>query len=283
MHRGLLALALASSMGLAVGRFGAASADSAPADPCFSAPVEGQKLQREGRLIEARDRFASCARNTCPAEIVTDCSRWMSEVEAASPSVVVAVRDAQRRDILDVRVSVDGKPSGVVSSRAMALDPGAHTFVFQRPGSPDVTVDVLLREGEKNREVAASLDTSAGASVGAASPPGEAWVAERPVPASAWIAGGFGVLGLAGFATFGALGIGARGTDHCDTGCTQSQKEAVDSKYTIANVSLGVGVLALGAAAWLYLTRPAIERPASAFVDVRALPGGAFAAVGSTF
>lgn len=256
-----------------------AAADSAPVDPCFAAPVEGQKLQREGKLLEARERFAFCARDTCPSVIVGDCARWMSDVEAASPSVVALARDAQHHDVLDVHVSIDGKPPVDLTSRAISLDPGAHRLVFQHPGSPDAAVDVMLREGEKNREVAAMFDTGAVA----VSPPREAPGVERPVPASAWIAGGVGVLGLASFATFGALGVSARGSDHCDTGCTQSQKDAVDSKYLIANISLGVGVVALGAAAWFYFTRPATERPASAFVDVRALPGGGFAVIGSKF
>jgi hypothetical protein len=276
----LLSCACIAWFGLLAPR--SAPADSAPVDPCFAAPVEGQKLQREGKLIEAGKRFAFCARPTCPSEIVGDCARWLGEVEAATPSVVFAARDAQRRDVFDVRVSIDGKPAVDVKSRAIPLDPGPHKVVFQHPGSADVPVDVMLREGEKNREVAASFVTSGGA-VPASPRPGDAARAEHPIPPSVWIAGGTGMVAMAGFATFGALGISERGSDHCDTGCAQPQKDAVDTKFLIANISLGVGVVGLGVAAWLYLTRPVTERPASAFLDLRPLPGGGFAVVGSRF
>lgn len=248
------------------------------ADACYSAPVDGQTLQRAGKLLEARERFAGCARTSCPPEIVADCSRWLSDVEAATPSVVMAARDGEGHDVVDVRVVIDGRAPVDLSARAIPLDPGAHKLVFQRAGSADVSVDTLLREGEKNREVAVRF----GVAPGAAGEPGSPR-AGRPVPLAVWIAGGAGALGLASFATFGALGVSERGANHCDSGCTQGQKDAVDSKYLVANVSLGVGVVGLGVATWLYLARPAAEAPGAASIDVRPLPGGAFAAYGASF
>jgi hypothetical protein len=257
----------------------AAAAEPPQQDACFSAPVEAQKLQRDGRLLEARERFAACARNTCPPEIVTDCARWVTDVNAAIPSVVMAARDGQRRDVVDARVSIDGRAGVEVTGRAIPLDPGSHKFVFQSLGHPDVAVDVLLREGEKNREVSATLSDR-----WAPAPPApRSDAGDRPVPASVWIVGGVGTLGLASFSAFGALGVAARSADHCDTGCTQTQKGDVDSKFMIANVSLGVAVVGLGVATWLFLARPATERPPSALVDLRAVPGGGVAVLGSRF
>ncbi len=263
-----------------LGSPGAVRADPAPADACFSAPVEAQRLQRDGKLIQARALYASCARNACPPEIVKDCARWMTDVDAATPSVVAVARDAQQRDALDARVSIDGQPASDVTARAIPLDPGMHKFVFQRTKGDPSTAQVLLREGEKNREVVATFGATAESPEAAA--PVRATV-ERPVPAGAWIAGAIGAVGMASFATFGSLALAARGADHCDVGCTEAQKGAVDSKFMVANISLGVGVVGLGVATWLFLARPAVERPSAARVDVRSFPGGAVAVVSSSF
>jgi hypothetical protein len=242
-------------------------------NPCLTAPVEGQQLQKAGKLIEARDRYATCSLNTCPAEVVEDCMRWVRLVDDALPSLVTAARDAGGRDLADVRVSVDGKPPADVSPRAIRLDPGPHRFVFQRAGSADVAQDVIVREGEKNRQVVATFGVPPSAETPAAPPPPRS--TERPVPMSAWLVGGVGAVALVGFATFATLGVMDRATNHCDTGCPADQKSAVDTKFVIADVSLGVGVVALAVAAWLYLSRPTVERSVGAvhvgpgFVGVR--------------
>jgi hypothetical protein len=255
-------------------------ADS-PADACLSTPVQAQTAQRAGKLVEARRLYESCARNVCPPEIVSDCSRWFSEVEAATPSVVLAARDPQHGDLLDARVSIDGAEAAPVTARAVALDPGAHHLVFQRPGAPDVAVDVVLREGEKNRAVSATFGGSPASST--SPPPADDSSQHRPVPLIVWIAGGVGVMGMASFATFGALGVSERAGAHCDTGCGASDKSSVDSKYLIANVSLGVGLVGLGVATWMYLARPSTEPAKTAVVDMRPTPGGAVATFGGTF
>jgi hypothetical protein len=237
---------------------GAPARAAGGSDACLAAPVEGQKLQRAGKLLDARDRFASCSLNTCPAEVVEDCMRWARQVDDALPSVVVAARDTKGKDLLDVRVSIDGKPPAEMSTRAVRLDPGSHTFVFQREGSADVKQQVMLREGEK-REVLATFGAPPDTSSPTTPATSTATVSERPVPVAAWLAGGVSGLALISFATFGTLGVMDRGTDHCDTGCPSDQKSGIDAKFLVADVSLGVGVVALAVAAWLYLSRPSVE------------------------
>ena len=238
-------------------------ARGAGADRCLTAPVEGQKLQKAGKLLDARDRYATCATNACPAEVVEDCMRWMRQVDDALPSVVVAARDPKGHDLMDVTVSIDGKPATEMGTRAVRLDPGSHLFVFHRNGSADQQQQVMLREGEKNREVLATFGTlpapaAATGGLQAAPPSGD-----RPIPVAAWVAGGVGALALVSFGTFGTLGVMDRTTDHCDTGCPPDPKSSVDSKYLVANVSLGVSVVALAVATWLYLSRPTVEPPAA--------------------
>jgi hypothetical protein len=234
-----------------------AGAHAAPPDSCLTAPIDGQKAWKAGRLLEARDDFAICSLRTCPAEVVDDCMRWMRQVDEALPSVVVAARDGKGRDLVDVRVSIDGMPPAAAAARAIRLDPGAHTLLFHREGSADVSEQVLLREGEKNREVLATFGGPASASSTAAPQSSDRAGSERPVPVPAWVFAGVGAVALVSFATFGTLGILDRGADHCDTGCPADQKNAIATKFLIADVSLGVGVVALAVATWFYLSRPA--------------------------
>ena len=241
-----------------------AAARADDADACLQAPVDGQKLQREGKLLRARERFAACARQTCPAEIVQDCTRWTRQVEDALPSIVVAARDGAGRDVLDVRVAIDREPAAPVSARAVDLDPGAHKLVFSREGSAPIEKEIFVREGEKNREVVATFAALVPAPPAPLSPTPEPLVVERPIPPAAWIVGGVGVLGVASFATFGILGLSDRSAHHCDVGCATSDKEAVDTKFRVADVSLAVGAIALGIATWLFLARPTVEHAAHA-------------------
>jgi hypothetical protein len=265
----------------------AALAASGPAaradDACMTAPVQGQQLQRAGKLLAARDRFAACARKSCPAEIVADCSQWAQQVASALPSVVLAARDPAGNDLVDVRVAIDGQPEAGLSVRAVELDPGSHHFVFRRQGSADVAVDVLLREGEKDRKVGVTF----GAPPPPASPPaagdqpGEA--SSRPIPLAVWIAGGVGVVGMAAFAGFGAIGVSDRSSSGCDVGCSQSDKSRVDLELRVADISLAVGVVGLGVATWLFLARPTVTESQPVALDVHPTRGGGVATLGLRF
>jgi hypothetical protein len=242
-------------------------------DPCLTSPVEGQKLQREGKLLEARERFDACARNTCPTEIVQDCTRWARSVEDALPSVVIAARDSQGRDLLDVRVSIDGRDPAELSERAMSLDPGTHRFVFERAGSANIEQQVLLREGEKNRQIKVTFELRPTVTQTAKheQPVRERKTTSAPVPAGAWIMGGVGVAALASFGTFAVVGINQRSRDGCDTGCTQAESDSVNRKFLVADVSLGVGIVALGIATWITLSRPEVVTRSGHAVDVTTL------------
>jgi hypothetical protein len=263
----------------------ASTAEARAADVCLSAPVEGQKLQRAGNLMRARERFAQCAQKACPPQIVQDCTQWSQDVERALPSVVVAARGAQGEDIVDARVSIDGQPPVLVTARAIELDPGPHHFVFSHAASPDVSIDALLREGEKNREIRATLR---GEPAPARPPPSDSisireGEAVRIVPPASLIAGGLAVGGLGVFAVLGTMGVVRRGNDHCATGCLAADKNSVDADFVAADVGLGVGLVATGVAAWLYLARPKAARAPTALFDVSPSRTGALATFGLRF
>jgi hypothetical protein len=252
-------------------------------DECLKAPVEGQQLQRDGKLIDAHDRFVKCASRSCPPEIVQDCTRWAREVDEATPSVVVAARDAQGHELTDVLVSIDGAAPTQGGARAIPLDPGPHKFVFVRTGHAEIVDQAVLHEGEKNREVVATYPSPVSSKL--ENEPRAPLPLSRPVPVLVWVAGGVSVAAFAVFGTFGALGVSERSADHCGppSGCPQSEKSVVDTKFIVADVGLGVGVVALGVAAWQFFARPSIPRQGAAIVDFHAVSGGGVATLGGRF
>ena len=100
----------------------------------------------------AGESFAECSSPSCPASVRDDCSKWRSEVQAQTPTVVVDAKTPDGHDASDVTVSVDGVVvAKKLDGRAVAVDPGAHRISFMRAGSSPITEDVIFKEGVKNR------------------------------------------------------------------------------------------------------------------------------------
>jgi hypothetical protein len=76
-----------------------------------------------------------------------------------------------------------------------------------------------------------------------------------------WALGGLGVVGLASFATFDALGWATHNSlrHSCGPFCSDDQARPVRIEYGIGDVSLAVSVLSLGVATWLFLARPTVR------------------------
>jgi hypothetical protein len=82
------------------------------------------------------------------------------------------------------------------------------------------------------------------------------------------VLGGAGALAVVSFATFAGLGLSARSSDHCATGCAPAQYDDVMTKLRVADASLAVGIVALGVATVLYLTRSADKAHAPAIATI---------------
>ncbi|WP_437669310.1 hypothetical protein [Sorangium sp. So ce131] len=292
--RRALTLALTAALALAGTR---AHADK---QACAAAYERAQDLRREGRLLDAREALITCSQPSCPAAAVADCGPWLAEVEQSLPSVVIAARDARGRERLDVRVLVDGRlVAPALDGKAVPVDPGAHTFRYEPAGGPAVEEHVVIREGEKNRRLTVTLGAPpAGADARAPQPerresPAASRSSDAPassVPALVWVFGGAGVAGLAVFAAAGAMSLGAEADlrASCAPRCAEGDVSAIRVQHAVADVGLGVGVLSLGAAAWLYFTRPAAAAPPKARSGaprpvVRPFIAGAAAGVEGTF
>ena len=262
----------------------ATAQDDVEKQACVDAYGKAQRLRRAEDLIAAREQILVCARATCPAAIKNDCVPWLEEVNGAMPSVVLGVRDGAGRDRVDVRVTMDGKPlMEHLDGKSVQLNPGAHKFRFEVEGEEAVEVDVLIKTGEKNRSVTVTVGKPAETPVGI----GEPGVEERPTPALVYVFGGVGLLGWGGLAYFGTrFDSQVNDLNRCDPNCPQTQIDDAASTRRLAFVSLGVGAVGTGLAAYFYLTRPTVTSagtaaPATTFGIVPMRQGAAGMVVGS--
>jgi hypothetical protein len=181
-----------------------------------------------------------------------------------------------------------------LDGRPVPVDPGVHVFRFESTAAPGVTADaqVLVRAGEKNREIVVTLAVPAAAGATAAPEPAPGGSTAPPassgVPALTWVFGGVAVAALGtalAFEVAQALDYNHL-SDTCAGHCPPDQVNHVATERWIAGGAAGVGVLALGAAAYVLLTRPSA---AHAFasppvgVEVVALPRGAVGVVAGRF
>jgi len=140
----------------------------------------------------------------------------------------------------DARVSIDGGQETDADGTPIALDPGAHRYRVLLGDAHASEGDLQLRLDEPTRRLEVSLHT--------------ATAAGHPIPTLSWVLGGVGVAGVAGFV---GLGLSSRALEQdlersCSPLCADSQIERVQQRALLANVSLGIGLTSLAAAAVVY-------------------------------
>jgi hypothetical protein len=264
---------------------------------CFDAYPAAQRLRKQGKLREARAQLVLCSQEECPAEVRSDCGTWLGEVDRAMPSVVIEARDPRGDETAAVRVLVDGVLLAErLDGKAIELDPGEHAFRFQHAGQTQERT-ILIREGEARRKIEVRFSTppaaSASASASAPPPPASSLPLEfssspegmpRPSSTLGYALSGIGILALAGSAYFYLDGRGFESDlkKTCAPACSPDQMAPLKRRDLLAGVSLGVGVVSLGAAAYLLL-RPAPAESVAARFELAPLPGGAFATYQGAF
>ncbi len=224
--------------------------DDTEKSACRDAAESGQQLRSEGRLLDARERFFLCAKDTCPRVIQIDCARWADEIEASLPTLVFHATD-RGRDITLVSVAMDGRDlKKTLDGKAIAVDPGAHRFTFTYHGA-SITEAIVANEGEKNRQVVARFGTVEES----VAPPPAVERAPQAIPPGTWALGGVGAAALASFSYFGLTGrADLRGLrSGCAPFCTDAQVVPVRRELLAADVSLVIGAVALGVAAYLLI------------------------------
>lgn len=214
-----------------------------PAEACADASEKGQLLRIHGKLREARTQFLACVKDACPAVVRKDCGQFLVDVEAATPTVVLAVRD-EKGDLTDVRVTANGQViADRLEGKSIAMDPGVYELRFEAKGHVSATQKVVVREGERNRVIGVTLAT-------------EQLVADAPKPpVAAWVFAGVAVVGAS---AFGVLGLSARSQyrdlkDTCAPRCDEDDIDRAKRTAAFADVALVLGVASAGVATWLFV------------------------------
>jgi hypothetical protein len=271
-----------------------AGAQSGTKEQCLSAYSSAQDLRQQGHLLDAREKLLICARQPCPAVLRTDCSSWLSEVQKLLPSIVLGAHRPAGPDWVDVTVRLDGAVlTRRLDGKAIAVDPGEHLLSFDVDGQSTVQEHVVIREGEKARDIVVTIGGPLAEAQGPAGrPPAEAQGSASQPPgnrpreasnawtgAAPWFAGTAAVA-LGVFAYFAVAGLSR--WDHCHQGgCSASDRSFVDTQWIGADVALGVGAVATGITAYLYLSRPRSGPPAR--VSAAPVRGGGLIVMDATF
>lgn len=239
------------ALGLAVAV--AAVAEDAPAadEACFQSYTEAQARRRKNELARAKESLKACLAPSCPALLRTDCQAWLAEIEAETPSIAIDT-DAPPGPSA---VTVDGR--SVTLHEDVVLDPGPHRIrVETARGAREVTIE--LHKGEKKRRVLVSFAEAVR--------PAPPTVTTRPLPAGFWIASAVSVLALGTFGVAGGIGLQDQSSleDRCAPRCPPEDSARVSRAFLVADVALGVSVVAATTALVFLFTRPNVTTTASA-------------------
>ncbi|MCW5835343.1 MAG: hypothetical protein KIS78_23280 [Labilithrix sp.] len=293
---GVVAAVAVMSTALAEGVAFAAPDDR---EQCAASAEQAQQLRDEGKYRRAREQMLVCARDVCPGPIKSDCGKWLTELDRDAPTVVFGARDNNGVDVLDVQVSMDGALiQERLDGKPVLVDSGEHTFRFESKDGGVKEERVLVRAAEKARPLIATFpspvvpekdkDKDKGADTGV--PPAESG---SLVPTL--IVGGIGVVALGSFAFFGISGKNAvDDLQECKPTCSEDKVDSARTKLIIADISLGVGVVALGVAAYMFFTRPTVDtskaqastqakKDTALRFDAGPIAGGGYAGLGGTF
>jgi hypothetical protein len=262
----------------------------ARADPrqCIKLNDEAADARAVHQLLTARQAYRACVDEPeCPDVVLAECTASLEDLKETIPSFIVSIEDAEQNDIEDPSLVVDGRDITLDGS-TLELDPGPHDFVASSRGLTS-RVRVEAREHELNRRIEIILRT---APVVAAIPTPARAAAVQPVEVQragpsylpSYVLAGAGAVGLMGFGYFALSGHSELSDlDRCKPSCSHDDVQRVHTKYHLADASLGVSVVALAAAAYLYWRNrrePVASRNASLLLDVRSGPGLAMVTFG---
>lgn len=243
---------------------------SAQRSQCLSAHADAQRLRMKGSLLSAREKLLVCGQSECPGPVANDCAGWLAEVDVSLSSVVFAVSDERGHDLVNARVSTNGRVlSEHADGRALLLDPGTYTFLFEAPGHAKAEQTISMRQSEKNRIVRVQLASLSAAGTEATAPLASSTAntpreRSHPVPLATYILGGAALVGIGGFAYFGLNGRAKyRDAQRCMRDCDEIIS-AGKRDYIIADIALAIAIASAPAAIIVYfVAQPDDPEPSS--------------------
>lgn len=235
-----------------------ARADEAGKRACVRANEEGQDLRRDGKLLDARNRFTTCSTPSCPNILRQDCIVRRDEVERAIPAIRFIVMDSRRARVPNASVTVDGIEVGRRPDEAIEVDPGEHTFEVTLAGHERAVRRFALREGDGRRDETIVLQATEAAP--------SATSTTDPYRVVAYGIGGVGVVllgvgtyfGLAAKSTYDEASSATncpRGPASCNDAALEGAKRA-DDQAAVSTATFIVGGLLVAGGVVLYFTAP---------------------------
>jgi hypothetical protein len=236
-----------------------AAAEAPPPNECIEAYEQVQALREQGSLLDARQKVIVCARDACPKVLAAECAQWLDQISQSLPSVVIGAQSPDGKDLIQVRVLLDGKPfAEQIGARAQSVDPGSHLFRFESAEHGAVELKVVIREGEKNRRIVATFEKKPEPAGPAAPSQGS-----NAGPIVGWTLGGVGLAGMAVGIVFEALGLSKAGElDSCKPACPTDETAIMSRNFVIGDVTLIAGAVALAAGVVVLIATYPSEQPA---------------------
>jgi len=264
-----------------------------------------EKAKEVGRspvqFTAAAEWFGECARPTCPLAMRRKCAAVQARITAKLPSVVPVVTGASGGSVGDVQVRMDGAVlTGSLDGTAISVDPGEHQFTFARDGEIFSTQRLTLESGQRHQIVSATWqprrverEEEALRLRERAPQPVEEPKASGSAPWTAYALAGVGLAGLGGAALFNLKGTASNDAliAFCKPDCKPEAVRHVRNLYLAADISLGIGLVALAGSTYLFFNHdgPAPEdnpralRTRISQVGVTPTPTGAVATLIGTF
>lgn len=219
---------------------------------CVAASEKAQQLKDDRKLLQSREQFLACARDTCPPAVKKDCADQVADLDKRTPSVVFRAKDKNGQDLVAVHVTGDGAAlTEQLDGRGIPLDPGQHTFRFEAQGNDPVEQKVVLAEGEHNRSITVQFGHP-----DVAPPPTQP--AKKGAPIGAFVLGGVGLVAMGVAPIFYAMGLSQKSTDETAPngckftgGCSDSEINSIQTKLIIGDVFMfGGAALLAGGIIW---------------------------------
>lgn len=250
-----------------------------------------EKLGRWNEALGAYKMALAEADRENAADVVKEAESARAKLESRIPRITVRKTPGAG----SATVSLDGVVLGAAMlGTEMPVDPGPHTIETALPGRPAIRTSIELREGERKTVDAALPDPaepapgSSGHAAPTAVPPSATAQATTPSRVLPWLVTGVGAASLAASGVFYVLRQGVISDLEASCGpefrCSEADRSTYDrgSTYTtIANVTLGVGIVGVGVGTVLLLaggkqdkTAPGAKGSARTSVGMMIHPSG---------
>lgn len=248
--------------------------------------LRGHALRALGRRVAAMAAYERVVRDAGPSvragetrfeATLEDAGRWVALLKTELGELVIEVRAPNAK----VVVTVDGEP---IATSWDAHAGVARARLWREPGRLSVRArgDAGIRRAS-SRDVAPGSSQAVSLDVTPPRPPARPVDPGHGPPLASWIAFGVGAAGFAGLAVAGTLASDKmEELDACRPRCARADVDDAETKATVANVGLVVGIAGVLTGGGLWVTSE-LSRPSPASASASLSSRGATLGVRARF